>query len=68
MSNVTDDRQSPPPRAVSPGHRVPLKRFWHLLPASTRRRTLATLSRMVTQLAFAASGPHVRQEVDHDRH
>jgi len=51
---------------VKPGHRLPLKVFWHILPGSTHRRTIAALSRIVTRLALEAPQLKVGQEVGHD--
>jgi hypothetical protein len=43
---------------------VALRQFWNVLPAEARRRTLATLSRIVAEhLPTLASS----QEVGHDR-
>ena len=60
---MTDDF---PPRVVNLSRRIALRQFWNVLPMAARRRTLATLSRMVAQAAFGAQKPTMGREVCHD--
>ena len=62
MSIFMDDPVPPPPRAT-PGQSIPLNQVWHILPATTRHKTLQALSRVVAQHLVQ---PPVRQEVAHD--
>jgi hypothetical protein len=51
---------------VDLSRRIALREFWNVLPMAARRRTLATLSRMVAQAAFGAQKPTMGREVCHD--